>query len=47
MTDVTIIIVTWNGKKYVQECLGSLLLQPTNLTLETIVVDNASVERNA
>ena len=44
MTDVTIIIVTWNGKKYVQECLGSLLLQPTNLTLETIVVDNASVD---
>jgi GT2 family glycosyltransferase len=39
---VSIIIVTWNGKKYALECLDSLRTLNTKLVLEIIVVDNAS-----
>jgi len=40
--DVSIIIVTWNGKKYALECLDSLRALHSELALEIIVVDNAS-----
>jgi GT2 family glycosyltransferase len=40
--DVSIVIVTWNGKKYALECLDSLRALNTKLALEIIVVDNAS-----
>jgi GT2 family glycosyltransferase len=40
--DVSIVIVTWNGKKYALECLDSL--RPVRLKLEVIVVDNASTD---
>jgi GT2 family glycosyltransferase len=40
--DVSIVIVTWNGKKYALECLDSLRL--VRLKLEVIVVDNASTD---
>jgi GT2 family glycosyltransferase len=39
---VSIVIVTWNGKKYALECLDSLRL--LRLELEVIVVDNASTD---
>jgi glycosyltransferase involved in cell wall biosynthesis len=39
--DVSIIIVTWNGKKYALECLDSLRALNSKLVLEVIVVDNA------
>jgi GT2 family glycosyltransferase len=40
--DVSIIIVTWNGKKYALECLESLRALNSKLALEVIVIDNAS-----
>jgi GT2 family glycosyltransferase len=40
--DLSIVIVTWNGKKYALECLDSL--RPVRLKLEVIVVDNASTD---
>jgi GT2 family glycosyltransferase len=42
--DISIVIVTWNGKHFAQECLASLRGLRTPLTLETIVVDNASTD---
>jgi len=42
--DVSIIIVTWNGKKYALECLDSLRALNSKLVLEVIVVDNASTD---
>jgi len=38
---VSVIIVNWNGKKYLQPCLESLLAQ-TYPSVEIILVDNAS-----
>ena len=42
MTDLSIVIVSWNTKKYLEECLTSLRTIDGNLSVETIVVDNAS-----
>lgn len=39
---VSVVIVTWNGRAYVEECLGSVVSQPTPFATEVIVVDNAS-----
>lgn len=39
---LSVVIVTWNAKKYVRECLQSLAEQEQDLGLEIIVVDNAS-----
>jgi GT2 family glycosyltransferase len=39
---VSILIVTWNGKHYALECLESLRAMESSLSLEVIVVDNAS-----
>ena len=47
MTDLSIVIVTWNVKKYVQECLTSLAKGSESLSVETIVVDNASTDGTA
>ena len=44
--DVSIIIVSWNVKCYVEECLSSINTQ-TTCSYETIVVDNASKDRTA
>jgi GT2 family glycosyltransferase len=41
-TTVSIIIVTWNAKKYALECLDSLRALHSPLEIEVIVVDNAS-----
>jgi hypothetical protein len=38
---ISAVIVTWNAKKYVEECLRSLR-DNTDVPIETIVVDNAS-----
>jgi GT2 family glycosyltransferase len=40
--EVSVVIVTWNGKKYALECLESLRTAHPNL--EVIVVDNASTD---
>lgn len=40
--DISIIIVSWNAKKYLQKCINSLQAESSGLSLEIIVVDNAS-----
>jgi len=42
MKTLSIIIVTWNGKQYVEECLNSLGAYSQDPGVEIIVVDNAS-----
>ncbi len=42
MAELSIIVVSWNAKRYVEECLDSLAHQSLNIVTETIVVDNAS-----
>jgi GT2 family glycosyltransferase len=42
VTDLSIVIVSWNTKKYMEECLTSLQTIDGNLSVEIIVVDNDS-----
>jgi GT2 family glycosyltransferase len=44
VTDLSIVIVSWNTKKYLEECLTSLRTIDGNLSVEIIVVDNASTD---
>lgn len=46
-TDISIVIVSWNAKKYLAECLGSLRSATGELSAEIIVVDNASSDGTA
>ena len=39
---LSVITVTWNGKAYVEECIGSLVRQQLDIPVELIVIDNAS-----
>ena len=41
--DISIVIVTWNGKRFALECLASLATAKA-VSLEIIVVDNASTD---
>ena len=40
--DVSVIILSWNTKKYLIDCLNSLVENQHGYTQEIIVVDNAS-----
>ncbi len=42
--DVSVIIVNWNTKRLLQDCLESLYVQGGNVDTEVIVVDNASTD---
>jgi GT2 family glycosyltransferase len=42
---VTIILLTWNGEKYIPECAKSIAEQ-THKNIEVIVVDNGSVDNS-
>ncbi len=43
MTEITVVIVNYNGIKYIEDCLHSLLSQrPDTPPFEVVVVDNAS-----
>jgi hypothetical protein len=42
--DISVVIVTWNAKKFVDECLQSLHGTNSNDSMEIIVVDNASTD---
>ena len=42
--DLSIVIVTWNAKKYVEECLTSIVQQTGLDHVEIILVDNASTD---
>ncbi len=41
---LSIVIATWNGKRYASECLESLHASPVGVPIEIIVVDNASTD---
>lgn len=42
--DVSVVIVSWNAKHFLKECLGALADSRTALRTEVIVVDNASTD---
>jgi GT2 family glycosyltransferase len=44
MIDISIIIVSWNAKELLDECLQSIYKNPFKCELETIIVDNASTD---
>src|ERR1700686_3958576 len=44
VTDLSVVIVSWNAEKYLAECLTSLRTIDGNLSVEIIVVDNASTD---
>ena len=45
--DISIIVVTWNAKRFVEECFGSIRKETQGLSTETIAVDNASTDGTA
>jgi len=45
--DLSIIIVNWNGRKILRNCLQSIREHHDNLAIQTIVVDNASTDASA
>jgi N-acetylglucosaminyl-diphospho-decaprenol L-rhamnosyltransferase len=47
MTDLSIVIVNWNVREALRNCLNSILAQATTVELEVLVVDNASSDRSA
>ena len=44
MTDVSIIIVNWNTRDILRDCLASVYAQTRDISYELIVVDNASYD---
>ncbi|NQW29288.1 MAG: glycosyltransferase [Ignavibacteria bacterium] len=44
--DVSIVIVNYNVKDYLLQCLKSIYAHKTNLIIQTIVVDNASTDNS-
>jgi GT2 family glycosyltransferase len=42
--DISLVIVAWNAKKYVELCLQSLVDAPPRRSMEVFVVDNASAD---
>lgn len=46
MKRLTVVIVNYNSKDYLQACLESLYQQTTNLPFQVVVVDNASDDRD-
>lgn len=47
MTDVSIILVNWNTRQILQDCLRSVYEQTNGLAFEVFVVDNASSDGSA
>ena len=45
--DLSIIIVTWNSKGFIRNCLDSILFSQGNFSSEVIVVDNCSSDETA
>lgn len=42
MVDISVVIVSWNARSFLMECLNSLTNTTSNHTIEVIVVDNGS-----
>jgi GT2 family glycosyltransferase len=40
--DLSVVIVNWNAKEFLEECLGSVLGNRSSLAIEVILVDNNS-----
>ena len=45
--DISVVIVGWNAKHYLELCLESLAAAPPRRSVETLVVDNASTDGSA
>jgi cellulose synthase/poly-beta-1,6-N-acetylglucosamine synthase-like glycosyltransferase len=45
--DISVVIVAWNAKHYLELCLESLEKAPPRRSMETLVVDNASADGTA
>jgi len=45
--DLSIIIISWNVKMFLIECLRSVLKTSKRLSIEIVVVDNASTDSTA
>jgi GT2 family glycosyltransferase len=45
--DISVVIVGWNAKHYLELCLESLAKAPPRRTMEVLVVDNASTDGSA
>src|SRR5450755_3364723 len=45
--DLSIVIVSWNTRELLRDCLVSVLAEPTGLKLEVFVTDNASADNSA
>jgi N-acetylglucosaminyl-diphospho-decaprenol L-rhamnosyltransferase len=43
--DLSIIIINWNSQGFVRQCVASIFANAEGLSIETIVVDNASYDR--
>ncbi|GAB6194005.1 glycosyltransferase family 2 protein [Desulfocastanea catecholica] len=44
MVDISIVIVSWNAKDYLQKCIDSIYKENKKCDIEVIVVDNASTD---
>src|SRR5512142_2155622 len=44
---LSIIIVNWNTRQHLLECLGSIFTNPTPAEFEVVIVDNASSDGSA
>jgi hypothetical protein len=45
--DISVVIVAWNAKRYLELCLEGLEKAPPRRSMETLVVDNASTDGTA
>jgi GT2 family glycosyltransferase len=45
--DISVVIVGWNAKHYLELCLNSLAKDPPRRSMEVLVVDNASADGSA
>ncbi len=45
--DISVVIVGWNARHYLELCLESLEAAPPRRSMETLVVDNASTDGSA
>ena len=42
--DLSIIIVNWNSKEYLQKCIASILMWTSDIKYEIMVIDSASFD---
>ena len=45
--ELSIIIVNWNVRELLRECLNAIFLYSASQSYEVIVIDNASFDRSA